>query len=67
MNQHIDKIKINIQITSLIDKIKEGEISLAYEKDDQIKFKSKLGGIKKETKKQIKGAKKHFAQHLNAF
>ena len=53
MNQYIDKIKINIQITSLIDKIKEGEISLAYEKDDQIKFKSKLGGIKKETKKQI--------------
>ena len=36
----------------LIDKINEGEISLADEKKDQIKFKSELAEIKKGSKKK---------------
>ena len=37
---------------SLIDKIKKGEISLADTKNNQIKFKSELGEIKKANKKK---------------
>ena len=39
---------------SLIDKIKKGEISLADTKNNQIKFKSELGEIKKANKKKNK-------------
>ena len=39
---------------SLIDKIKKGEISLADTKNNQIKFKSELGEIKKQIKKKKK-------------
>ena len=39
---------------SLIDKIKKGEISLADTKNNQIKFKSELGEIKKANKKNNK-------------
>ena len=50
---------------SLIDKIKKGEISLADTKNNQIKFKSELGEIKKANKKkQIKGAKKKKKKKL---
>ena len=37
---------------NLIDKIKNGEIKLAKAKNDQIKFKSNLGEIKKGNKKK---------------
>ena len=45
----------------LIDKIKNGEIKLAEAKNDQIRFKSNLGEIKKETiKKDQKSKKTHY-------
>ena len=49
---------------NLLGKIREGKIKIADAKDDQIKFKPELGETKKkQTKKQIKEAKKHFVQH----
>ena len=45
---------------SLIDKIKEAEISLADAQNDQIRFKSELDEIKKGNKKKIKGVKNTF-------
>ena len=49
---------------NLIDKIKNGEMKLAEANNDQIKFKSSLGKIKKgNNKKKIKGAKKRIIQY----
>ena len=45
----------------IIDKIRDGKIDLADVKNNQEKFKSYLGEIKKG--KKIKRAKKHFAQY----
>ena len=42
----------------LIDKIKNGEIKLAEAINDQIRFKSNLGEIKKETTKKDQRSKK---------
>ena len=48
----------------IIDKTRDGKTDLADVKNNQEKFKSYLGEIKKGNKKtQIKGAKKHFVQH----
>ena len=46
---------------NIINKIQNGEISLADVKNNQEKFKSYLGEIKKG--KKIKRAKKHFVQY----
>ena len=46
-------------ILSLIDKIREGKISLANVKKDQIKIKSDLSEIKEE-KNRLKKQKKNF-------
>ena len=43
---------------NLLDKIKEGKISLADAKNDQIEFKSSLGERKKGSKKIYKKSKK---------
>ena len=54
---------------NLFDKIRNGKIKLADEKNDQIKFKSNFKWNKKKLikKKQMKGAKKkRFVQHWNA-
>ena len=49
---------------SFIDKIKNGEIKLAVAKNDQIKFKSNLGKIKRrKQQKKIKRAKKGTIQY----
>ena len=48
---------------NIINKIQNGEISLADVKNNQEKFKSYLGEIKKETKNIDQMSKKHFAQH----
>ena len=50
----------------IIDKIRDGKIDLADVKNNQEKYKSYLGEIKKGNKKQIKSAKKHFVQYGNA-
>ena len=48
----------------IINKIQNGEISLANVKNNQEKFKSYLGEIKKGNKKyRSKEQKKHFIQH----
>ena len=48
---------------NLLHKIRKGKITLADAKNDQLKFKSNLGEIKKENKKQIsKERKKHTAR-----
>ena len=56
---------------SLIDKIKKGEISLADTKNNQIKFKSELGEIKKANKKKTnersKKKKKTLCTTLKCF
>ena len=49
---------------NLINKIKNGEIKLAEAKNDQIRFKSNLGEIKKETTKKDQRSKK--AQYWHA-
>ena len=50
--------------SDLINKIKNGEIKLAQAKNDQIRFKSNLGEIKKgNNKKKIKRAKKCTIQY----
>ena len=43
-----------------IDKIKKGEISLTDVKNNQEKFKSNLGEIKRESNKKMKRTKKHI-------
>ena len=49
---------------NVINKIKNGEISLADVENNQEKFKSNLGEIKRgNSKKEIKGAKKRFVQY----
>ena len=48
---------------NIINKIQNGEISLADLKNNREKFKSYLGEIKKETKNIDQMSKKHFAQH----
>ena len=46
---------------NIINKIENGEISLAEVKKNQGKFESHLGEIKRgNSKKRFKGAKKHF-------
>ena len=45
---------------SLLDKIRDGKISLADAKNDQEKFKSNLNEIKKETKNIDQKRKKCF-------
>ena len=47
----------------LINKIENGEIKVSDAKNDQIKFKSNLGEIKKGNKKKIKRAKKCTIQY----
>ena len=50
-----------------MNEIKNGEISLSDMKNNQEKFKSYLGEIKKEnSKKKIKRSKKRFGQYWNA-
>ena len=52
---------------NLIDKIKNGEIKQAESKNDQIKFKSNLGEIKKvNNKKRSKEQEKGAMQYWNA-
>ena len=47
-----------------MNEIKNGEISLSDIKNNQEKFKSYLGEIKKEnSKKKIKRSKKRFGQY----
>ena len=49
---------------NIVDKIKTSEIKLAQAKNDQIKFKSNLGEIKKgNNKKRSKGQKKSTIQY----
>ena len=48
---------------NLMNKIKNGEIKLAEAKNDQIRFKSSLGKIEKETIKKDQGAKKRTIQY----
>ena len=49
---------------NFINKIKNGEIKLAVAKNDQIKFKSNLGKIKRrKQQKKIKRAKKGTIQY----
>ena len=48
-------------IISFIDKIREGKISLANVKKDQIKIKSDLSEVKEEEKNKLKKQKKNFA------
>ena len=48
---------------NIINKIQNGEISLADLKNNREKFKSYLGEIKQETKNIDQMSKKHFAQH----
>ena len=52
-------IKQNLN-QSLLDKIRDGKISLADAKKYQAEFKSNLTEIKKGNKKQIKQAKKMY-------
>ena len=52
---------------NLIDKIKNGEMKLAEAKNDQIKFKSVWGEIKKgNNKKRSKEQNKRIMQYWNA-
>ena len=53
---------MDAKVTLLLDKIRKGKIKLADVKDDQTKFKSNLGEIKKRKlkKKEIKEAENHF-------
>ena len=46
-----------------VHKIKNGELSLTDVKNNQDKFKSNLGEIKKEKTKMIKRAEKRIAQY----
>ena len=48
---------------NLIDKIRNGETKLAAVKNDHIKFKSNLGGIKKAHKNRSKDHKKSVIQY----
>ena len=48
---------------NIVSKIQNGQIDLADVKNNQEKFKTYLGEIKKGNKKQIKRAKKHFVQY----
>ena len=52
---------------NLSNKIKNGEIKLADAKNDQIKFKSNLGKIKKEAIKQYQKGKKTRHTILKCF
>ena len=49
-NKTHDENLINKSALNLINKIRNGKIRLAEAKNDQIKFKSNLGEIKKHTK-----------------
>ena len=52
---------------NIINKIQNGEMSIVNAKNNQEKFKSYLGEIKKRKQKAyIKRAKKHCVQHWNA-
>ena len=48
-------------VLDITNKIRDGKIDLAEVKNNQQKFKSYLGEIKK--RKQIKRATKHFVQY----
>ena len=50
----------------ILNKIKNGEISLAEVKNNQEKFKSYLGQIKRGNSKEDQKSKKHFVQYWNA-
>ena len=66
--QMICKMFIKIlNIFSLLDKIREGEISLDDAKNDQIKFKLDLSEMKKLNKKHITIEKKALFTILKCF
>ena len=56
---------INDNALNLIDKIKNGEIKLAEAKNDQIRFKSNLGEIKKGNNKKRSKEQKNALYNID--